>query len=390
MADGLRGRGPRSAFLVGDSVPFGLREAFKQTWLPDLTVSGSTALGCGLVPERLVVAGDRRSLPQGCREWSRRWPSELALAAPTFPMVFLGIGEQFDHLVDGRTVIFGTAEYAAHLHAVLDDYVQKAGGRPEHPVLLVNVPCHGVPIDPDEADGTIINDDTPDPMAQHRWLPTTRRTTAGRARVLDLHGFLCSHGYTNIRNGVSLRTDGLHFSDAGARLVWQWIGDRLAEVAPAGSAPQTPGDRTVRAFVVGDSVAHSLHSRYVDGLVPGLSVTGSTELGCGLLPDLLVADGKRIPAEPQCPAWPDRWGTEVARLHPDVSLLMVGSWEQYDRLVDGHRLEVGTTAFSTYLRCRFEAYVDVLSASSGSVAVATVPCSPDPRLRSRSRAGCRE
>jgi lysophospholipase L1-like esterase len=287
-------------------------------------------------------------------------------------MIFLGVGEQFDHLVNGSLLTFGSAAYAAHLREVLDGMVQQAGGSPGHPVVLVDVPCHGVPVDPDEADGEIINDDS-----RTRWLNGQlvdfAAGSAGRAVVLDLHGFLCQDGYTNTRDGVRLRKDGLHFTDAGARIVWRWIADKLDELAPTG----VPAG-TVQAFVVGDSVAYGLHSRYTPGEVPGLAVAGSTELGCGLFPDLLVAEDKRIPAEPQCGPWAARWRGEVERLRPQLALLMIGSWEQYDRLADGRRLRVGTPAFATYLRQRVASYLDVLEKSAARVAITTVPCHHTP------------
>jgi lysophospholipase L1-like esterase len=229
-----------------------------------------------------------------------------------------------------------------------------------------------VPVAPDEADG---DKNTPDsrPRWHNQQLVDYAAGSAGRAVVLDLHGFLCQDGYTNTRDGVRLRKDGLHFTDAGARIVWRWIADRLDELAPTG----VPAG-TAQAFVVGDSVAYGLHSRYTPGEVPGLAVAGSTELGCGLFPDLLVAEDKRIPAEPQCAPWADRWRGEVERLRPRLALLMVGSWEQYDRLVDGRRLRVGTPAFATYLRQQVERYLDVLERSAARVALTTVPCHRTP------------
>ena len=145
-----------------------------------------------------------------------------------------GVGEQFDHLVDGRTVTFGTPEYAAHLHAVLDDYVQKAGGSPEHPVLLVNVPCHGVPIDPDRGRRHDHQRRHAGPVGSTPWSPTTRRAPRAGPASSTCTDSCAPTGTRTPATASRLRTDGLHFTDAGARLVWQWIGDRLAEVAPVG------------------------------------------------------------------------------------------------------------------------------------------------------------
>jgi hypothetical protein len=58
----------------------------------------------------------------------------------------------------------------------------------------------------------------------------------GRVTLLDLHGFLCADGYRDTKDGVRLRTDGLHFSEEGAAVVWRWLGPRLVKLARADRA----------------------------------------------------------------------------------------------------------------------------------------------------------
>jgi hypothetical protein len=43
----------------------------------------------------------------------------------------------------------------------------------------------------------------------------------GSVTVVDLNRRLCADGYTNTFHGVTLRTDGLHFTDQGAAVVWK-------------------------------------------------------------------------------------------------------------------------------------------------------------------------
>jgi lysophospholipase L1-like esterase len=96
------------------------------------------------------------------------------------------------------------------------------------PVALVTVGCHQVPDSGLSPDPAIINDET-----RVRWVNGVLGRYAARHRLplLDLHGFLCADGYHATRDGVTLRSDGLHFSPSGAAVVWRWLGPQLQRLA---------------------------------------------------------------------------------------------------------------------------------------------------------------
>jgi peptidoglycan/LPS O-acetylase OafA/YrhL len=222
--------GDVAAFLVGDSVPYSLRTYYRPGLVPGLAVAGSTELGCGLIPVPIAVDGERRELDPDCEPWSRRWPQEAAAARPDVGVVFVGIGEQFDHVVDGRVVEFGTPEYERHLTASLDTATGElgAGGRP---VAVVDVACHRVPDSGLSADARIIND-----PERTEWLNAAvaryaARADSPRVSLIGLDEWLCADGYSDTRDGVELRSDGLHFTEQGAAVVWRWLGPRLLALA---------------------------------------------------------------------------------------------------------------------------------------------------------------
>lgn len=220
--------GDTAVYLLGDSVPYSLRVGFRPATVPGLFVAGSTQLGCGLIPVPLAVDGQPKTLDERCRPWDAAWPADVTAVRPAVAVLFAGIGEQFDHVVDGKIVRFGTPAYEQHLVRVLDSDSRRLGaGR--RPVALVTVACHQVPDSGLSPDPPIINDE-----ARVRWLNgvLTRYANAHpRVTLLDLHGFLCADGYTATRDGVTLRSDGLHFSEAGAAVVWRWLGPRLLRLA---------------------------------------------------------------------------------------------------------------------------------------------------------------
>ena len=379
-----------SAMLYGDSVPLGLTEKFDRASAPGLAVGGTFRLGCGLTSDSRVIDGAVVPLPAQCAPWAAGVPAEVLQARPQTLAVFLGIYEQFDHEVDGRTLTFGTPAYAAYLSGILDRLraaVAPSGAR----IALVNSPCRDILDLGTSPDSHISND--PQRIA---WLNDWAREYTGdpthATTLVDLYGYLCSRGYVNEMDGVTLRDDGLHFTQEGAKVVWRFLGPKLRAVAgapqgpqPSTTAPSSPqpaasADASLTTFILGDSNAFDLRSNYPADVAPGFQVTGSTQLGCGLFPQTLWAEGKRIPPIPQCADWKARRAGEVATVKPDLGVLVAGSWEQYDREVDGKVLVAGTKAWTDDLAARFAAELTSLSASSKHVAFVNDHCHLTPDL----------
>jgi peptidoglycan/LPS O-acetylase OafA/YrhL len=228
--------GDVAAYLVGDSVPYNLRTNFQPADVPGLFVAGSTQLGCGLIPVPIALDGQPRALDPRCIPWSQAWPADLAAVQPDVGVVFVGIGEQFDHVVNGQVVRFGTAAYEQHLAAELSSTLASLGAG-QRPVAIVNVACHHVLDSGLSGDARIINDDS-----RIRWLDQAiARFAAQRPglSLIDLYGFLCADGYQDSRDGVQLRVDGLHFTPGGAAIVWRWLGPQLLHLAQGGGVNPT-------------------------------------------------------------------------------------------------------------------------------------------------------
>jgi hypothetical protein len=222
----VRAPGEPLVFMVGDSVPLGLAVYFPTDTHFGFALEESTYVGCGLVPARTYVDGQvQRFLPQ-CLQWSASWPRDAAAAHPQVGAVFLGDGELFDQQVAGHVVRFGTSAFAAHVENWLTRSINSLRAAGASRVALVNVPCHSAIAGPI---GDIIND-----SSRIAWLNNVVKSYVARHQpttaLIDLHGYLCASGYTNTLDGVQLRTDGVHFSKSGARVVWAWLGPQLTAV----------------------------------------------------------------------------------------------------------------------------------------------------------------
>jgi peptidoglycan/LPS O-acetylase OafA/YrhL len=146
--------------------------------------------------------------------------------------------------------------------------------------------------------------------------------------------------------------------------------------APAAVAARARPRQAIdfRVYLVGDSVAFRLGYDYQPGTVPGMALDTDAIIGCGVARAANVDQGRVQPLPSQCAAWPSLWRAGVARLRPDVALLVVGAWEVYDKQVGGRTLRVGAPEYERYLDGELRLAYDTLARGSRRIAMLNVPC----------------
>lgn len=224
--------GGLNAFLLGDSVAYNLRADFVPEAVPGLRLTGSTQLGCGLLPDTLTAEGKVIVPPPECRAWHRRMGQEIATAAPDVGVLLVGSWEQYDRIVDGTELDLGSAAFERHVQGELQSLLDLLDPS-SRPVAVLNVPCHRTPDFGLGPEPHIVNDD--ERVRQIDAVVSDFVAGAGpNVHLVDFDDFLCHDGYTETRNGVTLRTDGLHFTPEGAQLIWRWLGPQLLALSPGG------------------------------------------------------------------------------------------------------------------------------------------------------------
>lgn len=141
---------------------------------------------------------------------------------------------------------------------------------------------------------------------------------------------------------------------------------QTADVVPAGgyygSGP--------KVFILGDSMGDNLRS--VSGYIPdpGFSITGSTYLGCDLIPNDLVFNGQRRPNPLPCSTWAAQWPQDIVRLQPELTIIMPPS-QFHDSLVDdqGNILTFGTPQFDQFYLQSMQQVVDKVEKGSQKIAI---------------------
>ena len=236
---------PPKVMVVGDSVAGSLGLAYERAGAASgLTVWNRGLLGCGLYYDGSIYeGGELVPVSSGCN-WHTTWPGELQQFQPDVVLMLVGAWDILDREVDGRLVKFGSAEFDSSYLRQLDDattLLASTGAK----VVVLTAPFFSRPelvgqtgrewpeYDPWRVDR--VNSLFRDFLASH----------PGRYQMIDLNKFTAPQGrFVDELDGQVVRGDGVHFTDAGAKIILDWLTPQLKEVA-AGVDPD-PVDDTAR------------------------------------------------------------------------------------------------------------------------------------------------
>lgn len=232
---------PLKVAMVGDSIPASLQEGFQAADYPGMDLLRLARIeGCDAIPVTLDVGGHLQQDAPSCAAWRAQWPAQAKAARTQVLVAPAGLRFILPLRVNGTAEPMGSPAsqrvLGDNLDALLRQYEQSGASR----LVLVNVPCRLLtpqtlagayrrvlgqaprPIDPAWANRLIA-----DWASRHR---------AEGVRVLDLNAQLCPDGYRASINGTQIYKDGVHFTPAGAQLVWTWLAPELVAAATTGGA----------------------------------------------------------------------------------------------------------------------------------------------------------
>lgn len=233
---------PVDIALLGDSVGVSLAKGWRGEDYPGVTLSNQARIGCDLIDAPLIANGEPMPQFDGCDEWRDDWPGQVEEAGSQSLLVLPGVQFIGEHEVDGELVESRSPQAARLIKRTLTDIEQQAKGAGVTHVQIATMPCRQV--DPNKLDPALRQFAGPisDP-ANIAWVNETVTAwakgegegadpTEGVEReLLDLHGALCSEGYTEEVNDIPLYKDTVHFSPAGAATVWTWLTPRVVRAS---------------------------------------------------------------------------------------------------------------------------------------------------------------
>jgi peptidoglycan/LPS O-acetylase OafA/YrhL len=218
-------------YLVGDSVGFSLGYYYPKGSVAGMTLGGDPDIGCGLARAPIVIGGSAQPVDPKCTTWPTRWREKTGRFRPDVGLLVLGGWEVLDRQVDGRTLRVGTADYEHYLNGELQLAYDTLAAS-SHRVAILNVPCYHQPETGLDASLAETRNDPARGAWMNGVLGRFVAARADRAVLLDLKTYLCPDGrYADRLHGVKLRSDGVHFTPEGAKLVWRWLAPQLKQLA---------------------------------------------------------------------------------------------------------------------------------------------------------------
>ena len=235
------------AILVGDSVALSLFAAYTPGTIRDMSVLPGTEFGCGLVPFEAAINGSPMPLRDECVTWEAQRRQRIAESGANLGVMFPGPWEQYDRWIDGDQVSYTDPRWKAATVADYQRVLEELSAVTPNVAVVLNT-CHGAP-DLDLPDAVLFQagryPDVVNDPARVAAVNEAAREAVDRsgvdAAVIDPGPILCKDGYQGTIDGIQMHTDGVHFTEEGARWYWKWLGPQLLKAAQKPSAtPSAP------------------------------------------------------------------------------------------------------------------------------------------------------
>jgi len=238
--------GPFKTLVLGDSVAASIGLGFDGVPDSNLLVWDRGTLGCGLLPAELTLEGGQETpVSAQCNDWAARWTPDLDKFQPQLVVLLVGAWDLLDRKVNGQWIRVGTVEYDDLLLSQLDQASQLLTSRGAKLVVLTT-PFFNRP----ELVGSGRDWPEYEPWRVDRVNALYRDFLArnpGRYTLVDLNARVSPHGkFADEIDGIQVRGDGVHFTQAGATWVDQWLAPELVKIAQ-GAAPDPAAGATTGA-----------------------------------------------------------------------------------------------------------------------------------------------
>jgi peptidoglycan/LPS O-acetylase OafA/YrhL len=220
--------GTLDVLLAGDSVALALGIQYDPAIAANrIAVRTEGALGCGLLRGEIYSDGAYRfAQDEECDNWPVWWRGVVEGYDPDLALLLVGAWDVYDRRIDGELLRFESPEFESHFRAQLEETFAALSSGGAH-VVFLTTPCFQPVLTDLGAWGT----ERGDPAriaALNRYLEEFAAARPGAVSVLDVNNLLCPEGqFTGELQGVQMHTDGVHFTRAGAELIWEWLVPQL-------------------------------------------------------------------------------------------------------------------------------------------------------------------
>lgn len=150
--------------------------------------------------------------------------------------------------------------------------------------------------------------------------------------------------------------------------------DALTTLASATQRAIPPGRADApRVVILGDSQALAVADLYPPEET-ALNPVPAVRFGCGLVPYEADIAGQRMTIPEECPSWTQDYRDVLREAHADLGVLLVGSWEQYDRWTPDGAITFRDPRWRSLLTAAYGERLQELHRTTGRVVVVLNHC----------------
>jgi lysophospholipase L1-like esterase len=222
-----------SLLIVGDSVAITLDNGVRQVIDPKVSVVGGSELGCALLQSPKAMTFDGRWSEAGteCPDHDDYWSKLIEAQNPDVVILLGGAWDLYTRDWGNGPVGPGDLEFDQNYRNAIDATLKVLSAKGAE-VIVLTTPCFEP--GPGERSGPQHDIGRVQRLAQlQRDAVDTLNNSEPQvlASIVDLQSITCDNGFTQNRDGVAWRPDGVHFSVDGSRVAARWLLDSLPNTA---------------------------------------------------------------------------------------------------------------------------------------------------------------
>lgn len=222
-----------SLLIVGDSVALTLDNGIRHVIDPKVSVVGGSELGCALLlsPRAMTFDGSWTKDGTQCPDHNEYWSKLVDAQRPDVVIMLMGAWDLYARDWGNGVVAPGDPEFDQHYRTAINETLSALAADGAE-VIVLTTPCFEP--GPGERAGPQHDIKRAERIAQlQREAVDTLNATNPlvSASIVDLQSITCDNGFTETRDGVAWRPDGVHFSIDGSQVAARWLLDSLPDSA---------------------------------------------------------------------------------------------------------------------------------------------------------------
>jgi len=222
-----------SLLIVGDSVAITLDNGVRQVIDPKVSVVGGSELGCALLQSPKAMTFDGRWSEAGteCPDHDDYWSKLIEAQNPDVVILLAGAWDLYTRDWGNGPVAPGDSEFDLNYRNAINATLKVLSAKGAE-VIVLTTPCFEP--GPGERAGPQHDIRRVQRLAQlQRDAVETLNNSEPQVQafIVDLQSITCDNGFTQTRDGIAWRPDGVHFSVDGSRVAARWLLDSLPNTA---------------------------------------------------------------------------------------------------------------------------------------------------------------